>query len=401
MAMETEAAKKARTDEAALTLSEEMYKCVHCGLCLDACPTYDELGLETESSRGRIAFMKAVGEGRLPMSRRVAAHWESCFQCLACQAVCPSAVPLGSLMAQARTLAVEAVGVPRELQEVFESTFRYGNPLGQSPRRRTEWARGLGVPVPEISRSRKRVDVLWFVGCYPSYHPRVQKVARALAEILNALDINFGITREEQCSGDSLRLAGEIGLFEYLVEHNMEAFGKLQFKELLTVDPHAYNALKNEYPKYGLSHQVRHYSEFLVERLDALKALLTNPMDVTVTYHDPCYLGRGNGVYEEPRRLLQAIPGLTLVEMPRNRENGFCCGGGAGGMWLDIEAAQHYSERLSEKRVEEAASVGAEVLAVACPYDLLRFEDAVKTKGLEGKLVVKDSLELLVEATGR
>ena len=401
MAAEINAREQARTNGAALTLSEEMYKCVHCGLCSDVCPTYDELGLETESSRGRIALMKAVREGRLPLTHRVAYHWESCFQCLACQAACPSAVPFGELMAGARALAVEMVGVPRELQEVFELASRYGNPLGQSPRRRTEWARHLAVPVPEISRSKKPVDVLWFVGCYPSYHPRVQEVAYALAEILNALDISFGITRDEQCSGDSLRLAGETGLFEYLAERNMETFSALQFKELLTVDPHAYNALKNEYPKYGLSQPVYHYSEFLVERLDAMKGLLTSPLDVTVTYHDPCYLGRANSVYEEPRQLLQAIPGLTLVEMPRNRENGFCCGGGAGGMWLDIEAAQNYSERLSEKRVEEAASVGAEVLAVACPYDLLRFEDAVKTKDLEGKLVVKEILELLVEAIGR
>jgi len=389
---------RARTAEAALTLSEEMYKCVHCGLCLDVCPSYDVLGLETESSRGRIAFMKLVREGRLPLNPRVASHWESCFQCLACQEVCPSAVAVGELMPQARALVVEHVGVPKELQEVFESTSRYGNPLGQSPRRRTAWTRGLAVSVPELSRDGGAVDVLLFVGCYPSYHPRVQEVARALVEILGRLGVNFGITREERCAGDSQRLAGEAGLFEYLAEQNMEAFGRLQFGELLVIDPHEYNALKNEYPRFGLSQKVSHYSEFLARSLDALKEQLVNPLDTTVTYHDPCYLGRKNKVYEEPRQLLRAIPGVNLVEMPRNRANSFCCGGGAGGMWLDVEAAQHYSERLSERRLDEAVRVGARVLAVACPYDLLRFEDAVKTRGLEGKLVIKDILELLAGA---
>ncbi len=296
-------------------------------------------------------------------------------------------------------VVMRGTDVPEELQDVFESAARYGNPLGQSPRRRAAWTRRTTSPVNLLPKTQEPVDVLWFVGCYPSYHTRAQGVTRAMAGVFNALGVSFGVLGDEEvCSGDSFRLAGEEGLFESLAERNMRALGKYQFREVVVTDPHAYNALKNEYPRFGFRHPVRHYTQFLAERLAALKPLLSRPLDRTVTFHDPCYLGRKNGVYDEPRQLLEAVPGLKLVEMPRNRENSLCCGGGAGGMWLDTFASQYLPSRLSEKRVLEASNAGAEILAVACPLDLLRFEDAVKVEGLENRLVVKDILELVAEA---
>jgi Fe-S oxidoreductase len=183
-----------------------------------------------------------------------------------------------------------------------------------------------------------------------------------------------------------------------LAEKNGRAFGKYEFNEIITTDPHAYNALKNEYPALGISYPVQHHTQFLAQRLDQLKPLLKQEVKATVAYHDPCYLGRANGVYDEPRALLEAIPGLNLVEMSHNRQTSLCCGGGGGGMWLDGFQWEKAQVRLSEWRVREAIAAGADILAVACPYEAPRFEDAAKTVQGAGKLVVKDIVELLAEA---
>ena len=167
----------------------------------------------------------------------------------------------------------------------------------------------------------------------------------------------------------SQRLAGERGLFELLAEKNAKAFRKYKFQEIITTDPHAYNALKNEYPKLGIRYPVRHYSEFLFDRLDQIRPMLRREIKARVAYHDPCYLGRINNIYDQPRALLQAIPGLTLVEMPHFRKTSLCCGGGGGGMWLDGFSWEKAHIRLSEWRVQEAMQVGADILAVACPYE--------------------------------
>lgn len=183
-----------------------------------------------------------------------------------------------------------------------------------------------------------------------------------------------------------------------LAEKNGRALKKYRFKEIMTTDPHTYNALKNEYPALGINYPVRHYTEFLAERLETIRPRLNRSLKARVTYHDPCYLGRVNGIYEQPRQLLQAIPGITLVEMPHNRKTSLCCGGGGGGMWLDGFQWEKAHVRLSEWRVREALSVGAEILAVACPYEASRFEDATKTvKNAEG-LLVRDISELLSDA---
>lgn len=241
--------------------------------------------------------------------------------------------------------------------------------------------------------------VLWFVGDYASYHPRVQSATKALARVLNALGVDFGILgAEENSDGDSQRLAGERGLFEMLAEKNGRAFSKYQFNKIITSDPHAYNALKNEYPALGISYPLQHYTEFLAERIDQIKLLLKRQISARVTYHDPCYLGRANGVFDPPRELLCAIPGVELAEMTHNHSNSLCCGGGGGGMWLDGFQWEKAHVRLSDWRVREAINTGAEVLAVACPYEPPRFEDAAKTMPGADKLKVRDIAELLAEA---
>jgi Fe-S oxidoreductase len=325
-----------------------------------------------------------------------------CLSCYACTQVCPKQIPLtASLMTRAKEELLLAGRVPAELQAALENSQRYGNVLGQSPRKRPDWATGLTPPVPILGREHPSADILWFVGDYPSYHARVQGVSRALVKILQALGIDYAILGAEEVSdGDSQRLAGERGLFEMLASKNAKAFGKYKFFAILTSDPHAYNALKNEYPGLGISYPVWHHTEFLADHLDALRPLLTKEVKAKVTFHDPCYLGRVNGIYDPPRELLQAIPGVELVEMAHNRTTSLCCGGGGGGMWLDGFHWEKAHTRTSEWRVQEAKSAGAEILAVACPYEPVRFEDAAKVvPGAEG-LLVRDVAELLAQALG-
>jgi Fe-S oxidoreductase len=279
-----------------------------------------------------------------------------------------------------------------------------------------------------MAKHKQPVQVLWYVGDYASYHPRVQAATRAFAQVLHALNVDFGILGPEESSdGDTQRMAGERGLFEMLAEKNARALAKYEFDVILTTDPHAYNAIKNEYPRLGYSYPIQHYTEFLAEHLDELQPMLSAAIDMTVTYHDPCYLGRVNGVYDPPRELLGAIPGVELVEMSHARETSLCCGGGGGGMWLEGFQWEKANVRLSEWRVREAIEASgaepgrfpppgakkprqrrdekeekekstAKILAVACPYEAPRFEDAAKTVPSGGHLLVKDIAELLVEA---
>jgi Fe-S oxidoreductase len=374
---------------------ERLRLCLQCGDCSGICP-FGYLMIHPPSRM--IAHLRADRFEKVLDTDTV---W-MCVSCYACTSVCPAQIPLTpGLMARTKEELILAGNVPTELQSALENSQRYGNPLGESPRKRADWATGIVPEVKILGKTRQPVDVLWFVGDYPSYHSRVQLITKALTKILNALGIDFGILGPEESSdGDSQRLAGERGLFEMLAEKNGKVFSRYDFKEIITTDPHAYNAIKNEYPGLDISYPVRHYTEFLVERLDQLKPLLKREVKAKLTYHDPCYLGRANGVYDQPRALLEAIPGVELVEMSHNHMNSLCCGGGGGGMWLDGFQWEKSHVRLSEWRVSEAIASGAEILAVACPYETPRFEDAAKTVQGAGQLKVRDIAELLVEAMG-
>jgi len=400
---------------------ERIKVCLQCSSCSGICP----LGYAMEyHPRKMISALRAEIFDAVLDTDSV---W-MCVSCYACTEVCPAKIPLtDGLMTRTKEEMLMAGNVPKELQDALENSQRYGNPLGESPRKRADWAKGLKPEVTIMAKADRPVDVLWFVGDYPSYHPRVQKISKAFCKVLAALGVDFGILGPEEASdGDSQRMAGENGLFEMLAIKNGKAFSKYHFNEIITTDPHAYNALKHKYPEFGISYPVRHYTEFLVDRMEDLKPLLKKQIDATVTFHDPCYLGRVNGIYEEPRMLLQAIPGVELVEMSHNRENSLCCGGGGGGMWLDGFQWEKTQTRLSEWRVCEAVEAsGAEVdvrrppikekrrrglqaeeeklptkriLAGACPYEAPRFEDAVKMVEKANHLEVKDIAELLAEA---
>ena len=291
--------------------------------------------------------------------------------------------------------------VPSELQTALENTQRYGNPMGEASRKRADWAQKANFKVPILGKDVSEVDVLWFVGDYAAYHQGAQRSSRALAALFHLLNINYGILASEEFSdGDSQRLAGERGLFELMVEKNARSFGKYKFKEIITTDPHAYNALKNEYPKCGVTYPVRHAAQFLYERIEDLKPFLRHEVNARVAYHDPCYLGRENNIYDEPRALLKAIPGVTLVELSHNHKTSLCCGGGGGGMWLDGFQWEKAHTRLSEWCVQEAFQVKANILAIACPYETSRFEDAIKTASRVNDMVVRDICELLYESVG-
>jgi Fe-S oxidoreductase len=372
---------------------EQIRTCLQCGTCSGVCPFGQSMDFPPSKM---IAALRAESLRHVLQSDSI---W-MCVSCYACTQVCPAKIPLTpGLMTRAKEELLLAGDIPNELQDALENSLRYGNPLGESPRKRADWAYGLEPPVTLMRLAKRPVEVLWFVGDYPSYHPRVQRASRAMARVLNALNIDFGILgSEEHSDGDSQRLAGERGLFEVLAEKNGRIFEKYKFKEIITADPHAYNALKNEYPALGITYPVRHYTQFLAERLDELKPRLSRPVTARVTYHDPCYLGRVNSIYHEPRALLTAIPGLELVEMSHYRETSLCCGGGGGGMWLDSFQWEKAHVRLAEWRVREAIAAGADILAVACPYEAPRFEDATKMVRRANRLVIREIVELLADA---
>lgn len=371
--------------------AESMGWCYQCGQCVPVCPV-DAVG-------GEYGPMKVFRKLQHGIDLFNDPDLWKCTTCSNCLRVCPKEVDMIKIMPAVRAEAVLEGNVPKELQDVFEKTFEYGNPLGESPRKRADWVAETSSIAPVMKELGRPVDMLWYVGSYPAYHARGKDATRALARILNLLGTDFGILgAEEKDDCDSMRLAGEVGLFEEFAEYNIKIFKKYGVKKILLTDPHALNAFRKEYPKLGGNFEVIHYSSFLaplMEKLDFKKKL-----NYKVTFHDPCYLGRHNGEFDAPRQCIERIPGVELIEMGRCREQSFCCGGGGGGMWLDGFMADHVKERLSESRVKEAVETGADVLAVCCPYEVSRFEDAVKSTGNEGKLMVKDIVELMEEALG-
>jgi len=369
--------------------AESIGWCYQCGQCVPVCPV---------DAVGEYGPMRVYKDLLMGIDLFKSDELWKCTTCMQCLRVCPKEVDMMKIMPAVREESVMEGQVPDELQEAFENTFEYGNPLGESQRKRADWITETKSDVP-LMKDKKEADLLWFVECYPAYHGRGKEASAALAKILNTLGSDFGVLgTEEKCSCDSQRLAGEVGLFEEFAEQNIKTFGKYKFKQMLVTDPHALNALRKKYPEYGGEYDVIHYTTYLAPLMKNLD--LKNKLNYKVTFHDPCYLGRHNGEYEAPRNILNSIPGVDLIEMGRCKEQSYCCGGGGGGMWLDGFMSDHVNERLSENRVKEAVETGADILVVCCPYEVSRFEDAVKSTGNEGKLLVKDIAELIVEAMG-
>jgi Fe-S oxidoreductase len=373
-------------------VGKKVMECIQCGTCTGGCPYGFEM---TFGPRKAISYLRA---GRIQEVLDDSSAM-MCVSCYTCEERCPRGIKLTDvllpLIKEATLTSVE--GPPKEMKTALENMFRYGNPTGDSPKKRALWVKDAGVPVRILKEQPGPVDLLWWVECYPAYHPRGQKVSIALARLLNALKLDFAILgNEEKCAGECARLSGEEGLFDVLTESNLAVLAKYDFKKLLVTGPHAYDAFKYQYPDFR--YPMEHYVTWFADRLPALQGLFRKKLNARVTYHDNCCLGRHNGFFEQPRDLLRSIPGVTLLEMERNRADALCCGGGGGGMWLDTFIKEKGGTRLCDLRILEAAATGADTLVVTCPYELSRFEDAVKVQGLEGKLVVKDMIELLAEA---
>lgn len=380
----------------------DLEACTECGRCQVACPAWLSGTPLTPKGfvldlRDHLRALRDHGNGDRAMVGDVITRdviW-SCFTCGACQEMCPVFVEQIPKIVEMRRFLVSQGDLDPLLQDALTAMSRYGNSFAQSPKMRARWTQGLPFVIKDIRR--EPAQYLWFVGDYASYDPAAREVTRAVARVLHRAGVDFGILYDgESNSGNDARRAGEEGLYEMLVEKNLAALRKCQFEAIITTDPHTYNTLKNEYSQFGGTWQVTHYTELLDRLIQSGRLRPARRLGVRVTYHDPCYLGRYNNVFEAPRRVLQAL-GANLVEMPRHRRNSYCCGAGGGRIWMKDASA--LKERPAESRVREAAALDAvKTLVVACPKEIAMFRDAAKTAGLEGTLTVRDLAELVEEA---
>lgn len=377
----------------------DFYTCTECGRCQEVCPAYASglpLSPKLLMMNLRNGLVKAGGSNlKQPISEVVTEQviW-SCTTCYACDQECPLLIERVAPIVDMRRYLVLEGRVDNMLQDALSNLGRYGNSFGQSERMRAKWTQGMQPPVKDARR--EAVEYLWFVGDYASYNTALTEVTRKTAEIFQKAGMDFGILYDaERNAGNDVRRIGEEGLFEMLVEKNSKAFAKCKYQTIVTTDPHTYNTLKNEYPWNGNRPNILHTAELLDQLISSGKIKFSKKLDYKVTYHDPCYLGRYNDVYDAPRRVIEAT-GCELGEMPRHGDRAFCCGAGGGRIWMDEKDVK---ERPSESRVREAAGLeGVQSLVVACPKDVAMFRDAVKTTGNEERLNVKELIELVYEA---
>jgi Fe-S oxidoreductase len=386
----------------------DFYTCTECGRCQEMCPTcrsgsplspkllimylrrnLEDRGAALSANRTNGVLSKSL-TGEVIGEEAV---W-SCTTCYTCDQECPLFIQhVNPIVEMRRHLIIEG-HVDKMLQEALANLGRYGNSLGQSERMRAKWTQNLQPTVKDARR--EAVEYLWFLGDYASYSPTLTEITRKTAEVFHRAGLNFGILYDaERNAGNDVRRVGEEGLFEMLVDKNMQALGKCKFEAIVTTDPHTYNTLKNEYPWNGNRPNILHYTELLDRLIAAGQLKLSKKLDARITYHDPCYLGRYNGVYDPPRRVLAAA-GCHLVEMHRHGDRAFCCGAGGGRIWMEEKPGR---ERPSEMRIHDAAALrGVQDFIVTCPKDVTMFRDAVKTTGNEGKLRVRDLIEVVHEA---
>lgn len=393
--------------------------CTKCGRCHAACPARAsgaplsprDLILDLRDyADEQLAFKGwlsqrdlSAGEkqnGALPGTRLVAGGvikaetlW-ACTTCRACVEACPVGIEHVPIIVEMRRSLLDEGEMDPKLQEALTNLGKYGNSFGVSDRLRAKWTKSLPFKIKDARK--EPVEYLWFVGDFASYDQRVQEITRTVAKVFQQVGLDFGILYEgERNAGNDVRRVGEEGLFQLLAEQNMKVFGKASFKTIVTTDPHSLNALRNDYRQLGGNYEVIHYTELLYRLIESGALQFSQQLGYTVTYHDPCYLGRYNRVFDAPREILRAL-GLHVTEMGRCRENSFCCGAGGGRIWMSENST---GERPSVNRIREAVALGKiDYFVVSCPKDVTMYTDAVKTSGYEGQIAVKDIIELVYEA---
>jgi len=386
--------------------------CTKCGRCSSVCPA--KASGRPLDPRDVILDLKSYRESVDAGSETVeiitdggssvidSSTMESCMACMACMDACPGDIEHLTHFTDMNRRLTETGQMDEHVQEAMMDAFQHGNTFGEPERKRPDWTDELDFEVPDARE--EAVEFLWYVGDYPSYDERNQRVARALATLFERAGVDYGILYEsEQTDGNDVRRVGEEGLYEMLVEDNASAIVDCEYDHIVTTDPHSYNTFKNEYPEFEAceweGEDVSHYTQVLAD-LVRRGDLSPRGLEGTVTYHDPCHLGRYNGVFEPPRELIEAT-GLELFEMPRNRDDSFCCGGGGGGLWMDLDEEEKPSEeRLREALEDTDAGERVDQFVVACPMCVTMYEDGRKTGGFEADIDVVELTELLLEATG-
>ena len=380
----------------------DAYACIMCNRCQDACPAYatgkalSPAALEINKRYQINQEGAALAAGKestlelLEFAISAEAVW-ACTACGACIEVCPVGnEPMRDILDIRRGLVLMDNTFPAQLQQAYKGMERQGNPWSISPDARLDWAKGLNVPTIE---QNPEPDILWWVGCAPATDARAQKTARAFAAILNEAGVSFAVLgKSERCTGDSARRSGNEALFFELATGNVEMLNEVKPKRIVTTCPHCLHTLANEYPAFGGSYEVIHHTQ-LIEELLLLGKLHVDPRkQAEVAFHDPCYLGRHNNVYDAPRSaLMQANVGVA--ELPRNRSGSFCCGAGGAQMWKEEE---HGAQRVSANRFREAMATGKDTLAVGCPFCMIMLTDAAKAE--QSEMQVKDVAEIVAEA---
>ncbi|MFX0087118.1 MAG: (Fe-S)-binding protein [Candidatus Hodarchaeota archaeon] len=376
---------------------DQIHRCFRCGFCKMSknfvdynCPSYNRFRFESYSTGGRLWLIEAWRSKKIEWSEYLAEIVFSCVNCRNCVEQCPMRFNTDILdwINAARSDIIEQGLSPRHVNEFLQNIYRYGNPWGLPRDSRGNWME----KVKGIEYYTNEKEYLYYIGCVGSYDQRGQNMAINYANLLNKAYISFGILGvEEDCDGNEVSILGETELFRELATKNVEKFNTLGVRKIITLSPHAYNTMKNKYRKLNKI-EILHYTQVLEKMIEEDK-LGPLHFNTNVTYHDPCFLGRYNAIYETPRIIIQSISGITLIEMDRNKENAFCCGGGSGNFVFDLLG--NSEESPSRTRVREAHKLGVEHLIVACPSCLIMFDEAIKAENLEDKLTVIDLAELV------
>ncbi len=359
-------------------------RCFQCGLCDTVCPW----------NRVRpFSMRKLVRQATFGFTEIESEEMWLCTTCGRCPQHCPRDVQQIESGVALRRVATEYGVFPSSVKPIRTasgSLIGEGNPLGEARKDRGEWAKGQSV-----KNFSEEMEILYFPGCYPSFDPRAKKIATATAKILNSAGVDFGILgSKENCCGESIRKTGDEELFKRLARENIKTFIDNGVKKILVSSPHCYHTFKNEYPEFSVNFEIVHITEYLWELMNAGRLTLTQPVEKKITYHDPCYLGRHNGIFDAPREILKKISGLELTEMPDTRIDSLCCGGGGGRVWMETQKG----ERFGDIRIDQAIEVEAEMLVTACPYCITMFEDSRVTMGADEKIAIKDITEIVQEA---